>query len=98
MFTDPTTRKLAARLEHLAIEVDEITRQLVARDDLTSGNVSLALYLLSGAVDELNAALDIHEETFDAGIRAEYLATARILAEPPPPGCYLREAPAGETS
>jgi hypothetical protein len=83
MSADPTTRKLAARLQHLAIEVDELTRQLVARDDLTSGKVSLALYLLSGAVDELNTALYMAEEVFDVHIRAEYLETARILADPP---------------
>ena len=84
MSTDPTTPKLAAQLQHLAIEVDEITRHLVARDDLTSGRVSLALYLLAGAVDELNAALYVHEEVFDVRVQAEYLETTRILADPPP--------------
>jgi hypothetical protein len=95
MSTDPTTRKLAAQLTRVALDVDELTRQLAARDDLTSGNVSGALYLLANAVDELNTALYMQEQCVCMRIRAEYLEAARILAEPTPAAASQRRSIGG---
>ena len=86
MFTDPTTRKLAAQLIHAALDVDRLTRQLAAREDLTSAQVSGSIAILHHAVDELTSALYTAEEVFDLRIRAEYPETARILAPPAPAG------------
>jgi len=97
MSTDPTTRKLAARLTRVALDVDDLTRQLAARDDLTSGQVSGALYLLANAVDQLNTALYMQEECVCMRIRSEYLEAARILAEPTPAAAPRRESRDGDS-
>jgi hypothetical protein len=81
MPTSHTTR-LAVQLTRLALDVDQVARQLAAEEHLdTETLLPGAIYLLATALDELENALYLAEK-LDQSHRREDLATARATAYP----------------
>ena len=81
MPTNHTTR-LAAQLTRLAVDVDRVADQLAAEEHLTSPVVAGAMNLLATGLDQLETALWMAEECFDARRSRDYLEAARITAYP----------------
>jgi len=79
------TRRLAARLTRLAVEIDRTAHQLAADQNLSCVAASAPLSLLANALDELESALYISEEVLCLRVRADYLETAQTIAYPHQP-------------